>query len=49
MILRHRGGPTGLGLLTPVIGAAMRYTNCKDLARLKKLLEQQPLAGSASS
>ncbi|HJV54045.1 MAG TPA: SRPBCC family protein [Noviherbaspirillum sp.] len=50
MILRHRGGPSGLArLLTPAIGAAMRYANRKDLARLKKLLEQQVPAGGASS
>lgn len=38
--LRHRGTPTGFSrLAAPVMAAAMRRANEKDLARLKARLE----------
>jgi hypothetical protein len=40
MTLRNRGTPKGFSFwLAPVIGAAMRRANRKDLAALKALLE----------
>lgn len=40
MGLRNRGRPTGFATVTaPVMAAAMRRANTKDLARLKALLE----------
>jgi uncharacterized membrane protein len=42
MTLRNRGKPSGFaGLAAPVMAAAMRRANQKDLAALKALLEQQ--------
>jgi hypothetical protein len=42
MTLRNRGMPSGFaGLTTPVMTAAMRRANRKDLAALKVLLESQ--------
>jgi uncharacterized membrane protein len=41
MTLRNRGEPSGFAAITaPLMGAAMRRANEKDLARLKKLLEK---------
>jgi hypothetical protein len=41
MILRNRGEPTGFAKVTaPLMAAAMRRANTKDLARLKALLER---------
>jgi hypothetical protein len=43
MSLRNRGTPSGFSrLVAPMMAAAMRRANQKDLARLKALLEQQP-------
>jgi len=43
MTLRNRGEPAGFARVgAPVLAAAMRRTNAKDLARLKVLLEQLP-------
>jgi len=40
MALRNRGTPTGFGnIAAPFLSAAMRGANCKDLARLKEILE----------
>lgn len=40
MTLRNRGEPSGFAsVAAPVMGAAMRRANAKDLARLKDLLE----------
>src|SRR5690242_13448542 len=40
MTLRNRGEPAGFGKVTaPVMAAAMRRANGKDLARLKQVLE----------
>ena len=40
MTLRNRGEPSGFaGVAAPVLAAAMRRANSKDLARLKALLE----------
>jgi hypothetical protein len=40
MTLRNRGEPAGFGKVTaPVMAAAMRRANRKDLARLKRILE----------
>src|ERR687887_1826439 len=40
MSLRNRGEPSGFaGVAAPVLAAAMRRTNRKDLARLKEILE----------
>ena len=42
MALRNRGQPTGFGkVVGPMMAAAMRRANRKDLARLKALLEQR--------
>jgi uncharacterized membrane protein len=42
MTLRNRGKPSGFtGLAAPVMAAAMRRANQKDLAALKALLERQ--------
>jgi ligand-binding SRPBCC domain-containing protein len=44
--LRNRGNPTGFAKLTaPMLAAAMRRANGKDLARLKAILER----GTAAS
>jgi uncharacterized protein YndB with AHSA1/START domain len=41
MALRNRGEPAGFGrVAAPVLVAAMRRANTKDLATLKRLLEQ---------
>jgi hypothetical protein len=41
MTLRNRGEPTGFALIArPVMAAAMRRANRKDLANLKDLLER---------
>ena len=41
MTLRNRGEPSGFGkVAAPVMAAAMRRANRKDLARLKELLER---------
>ena len=43
MILRNRGEPAGFGkVAAPVMAAAMRRANQKDLANLKRILERQP-------
>ena len=40
MTLRNRGRPTGFSrIATPMLAAAMRRANRKDLARLKEVLE----------
>ena len=40
MTLRNRGEPSGFaGVAAPLMAAAMRRANTKDLARLKQLLE----------
>jgi uncharacterized protein YndB with AHSA1/START domain len=40
MTLRNTGEPSGFGRIgAPVLAAAMRRANAKDLARLKRLLE----------
>jgi uncharacterized protein YndB with AHSA1/START domain len=45
MSLRNRGEPTGFGKVTgPIMAAAMRRANRKDLARLKQILESEPSA-----
>jgi uncharacterized protein YndB with AHSA1/START domain len=42
MTLRNRGMPSGFaGLTAPVMAAAMRRANQKDLAALKSLIERQ--------
>ena len=42
MTLRNRGQPSGFSkLVGPMMAAAMRRANGKDLARLKSLLEQR--------
>ena len=42
MSLRNRGTPSGYaGLTAPVMAAAMKRANRKDLAALKTLLERQ--------
>ncbi len=42
MTLRNRGAPTGFGkVAAPVMAAAMRRANDKDLANLKRILESQ--------
>jgi hypothetical protein len=43
MTLRNRGEPAGFGkIAAPMMAAAMRRANQKDLARLKQLLEDAP-------
>lgn len=49
MSLRNRGEPTGFagfagfaGVAAPVMAAAMRRANRKDLAALKAILERTP-------
>jgi hypothetical protein len=43
MTLRNRGEPRGFSkLFAPVMAAAMRRANEKDLGRLKALLERGP-------
>src|SRR5687767_10342067 len=42
MTLRNRGQPSGFGkLAAPLMAAAMRRANRKDLARLKEVLERR--------
>jgi hypothetical protein len=42
MTLRNRGEPVGFGrAAAPVMAAAMRRANDKDLANLKQILERQ--------
>jgi Polyketide cyclase / dehydrase and lipid transport len=42
MTLRNRGEPAGFGrVAAPVMAAAMRRANDKDLANLKRILERQ--------
>jgi uncharacterized protein YndB with AHSA1/START domain len=42
MVLRSRGSPTGFSrLIAPLMSAAIRHANRKDLARLRALLEQR--------
>jgi uncharacterized membrane protein len=46
MTLRNRGEPSGFSrLVAPLMAAAMRRANRKDLARLKSLLENAPTRG----
>src|SRR4051812_44188041 len=46
MTLRNHGEPSGFSRLTaPLMAAAMRRANRKDLARLKALLEHPPGSG----
>jgi hypothetical protein len=46
MTLRNRGRPSGFSAVArPVMAAAMRRANTKDLARLKALLEARPPTG----
>lgn len=46
MTLRNRGEPRGFAAVTaPVLAAAMRRANRKDLARLKALLERERGSG----
>jgi uncharacterized membrane protein len=46
MTLRNRGAPSGFSRIgAPVMAAAMRRANRKDLANLKALLERQQLTG----
>ncbi len=40
MTLRNRGEPSGFGnIVAPIMAKAMARANTKDLARLKKLLQ----------
>ena len=42
MTLRNRGEPSGFaGVAAPLMSAAMRRANAKDLTRLKSLLESR--------
>jgi hypothetical protein len=42
MTLRNSGEPSGFGkMAAPIMAAAMRKANQKDLARLKTILENQ--------
>jgi hypothetical protein len=42
MTLRNRGEPSGFSKLTaPMLAAAMRRANRKDLKRLKNILERR--------
>jgi uncharacterized protein YndB with AHSA1/START domain len=46
MTLRNRGEPTGFSKITaPVMAAAIRRANTKDLAALKQILERANTAG----
>jgi hypothetical protein len=46
MTLRNRGEPRGFGkVATPLMAAAMRRANRKDLARLKEILEGRAADG----
>ena len=46
MTLRNRGEPSGFSrLFAPMMAAAMRRANRKDLRRLKALLERGPSGG----
>ena len=41
MPLRNRGGPTGFSrLMEPFMAQAIRRANCKDLAKLRSMLER---------
>jgi hypothetical protein len=41
MTLRNRGEPAGFGkIAAPVLAAAMRRASQRDLARLKRLMEE---------
>ena len=43
MTLRNRGEPSGFArVAAPVMAKAMRRANEKDLARLKRILENRP-------
>ena len=45
MTLRNRGEPSGFSkAAAPMLGAALRHANRKDLARLKRILEARPSA-----
>jgi uncharacterized membrane protein len=47
MKLRNRGEPSGFSkLVAPIMAAAVRRANRKDLAQLKRLLEKRPPPGS---
>jgi hypothetical protein len=47
MTVRNRGEPAGLAKLTaPMVAAAMRRANRKDLEHLKQLLERPAERGS---
>ena len=50
MTLRNRGEPSGFSRIgAPVMAAAMRRANRKDLAHLKALLERQQLTSSVGA
>ena len=43
MSLRNRGRPSGFGRISaPIMAAAIRRANRKDLARLKQIVESRP-------